>query len=317
MTINAQRVDRTAAASFLAGRYGAGATAIEELGGGDWSRAFAFRLHDQDLVIRFGQHREDYEMDREAGAFAGPDLPVPRVLEIGEALGGVYAISERRFGIFLEALEQPGWQRVLPALLRCLDALREIPLPAGTGVDRSAAPGSPARSWREWLLDSLEDRPGGRVSGWRAKLSDAPEDEAVFVYGLEVLGSLRSACPELRHLIHGDLLNRNVLVSPDGTRIEAVFDWGCSMAGDFVYEVAWFTFWSPWYPALEALDFRTAIDEHYRRTGLHVHDFHRRLACYELHIGLAHIAYATFTGRDEDRRAVTDRTRHVLDRLPA
>ncbi|MDQ1461988.1 MAG: hypothetical protein QOI08_3472, partial [Actinomycetota bacterium] len=37
--------------------------------------------------------------------FAGPDLPVPRVLEIGDAFDGSYAISERHFGVFLEELD--------------------------------------------------------------------------------------------------------------------------------------------------------------------------------------------------------------------
>ena len=44
------------------------------------------------------------------------------------------------------------------------------------------------------------------------------------------------------------------LSPPDASRLEAVFDWGCSLAGDFLYEVAWFTFWAPWYPALDAID---------------------------------------------------------------
>ena len=67
--------------------------------------------------------------------------------------------------------------------------------------------------------------------------------------GERELRALAAGCPELRHVIHMDLLNRNVLVSEDGTRIEAVFDWGCSAYGDFLYDVAWFTFWAPWHPA--------------------------------------------------------------------
>ena len=43
-------------------------------------------------------------------AFAGPDLPVPKVLEVGDALGGAYAISERHFGLFLEKLDEPRWR---------------------------------------------------------------------------------------------------------------------------------------------------------------------------------------------------------------
>ena len=104
------------AAGFLAGRYGGRARDVSALGGGDWSRAFSFRLDGRDLVARFGRYGEDFARDQQAMAFAGPDLPVPAVLETGRALGGAYAISERCFGVFLETLDASGWHRVLPAL---------------------------------------------------------------------------------------------------------------------------------------------------------------------------------------------------------
>jgi hygromycin-B 4-O-kinase len=304
-------VDLHAATLFLSGRYGPGASDVAELGAGDWSRAFSFRLDGRDLVIRFGRHLDDFRKDQEAVAFARPDLPVPAVLEVGEALGGYYAVSERHFGAFLEALDERGWRRLLPALLRALDALRGIEPPGG-GVDWLAEPGSAPLSWREWLVASLEDRPGERVSGWREKLKRDPEIEAVFVSGERAMRDLLPACPEVRHLLHSDLLNRNVLVAEDASRLEAVFDWGCSLAGDFLYEVAWFTFWAPWYPALEALDFRQEVRSHYETIGLRVEDFERRLACYELHIGIGHLAYAAFSRREEHLQSIARRTRRVL-----
>src|SRR5262249_43999400 len=155
---------------------------------------------------------------------------------------------------------------------------------------------------------SLEDHPGERVSGWRAALKETPEIEQVFVSGESTLRSLLWACPEVRHLLHRDLLNRNVLVAGDSSRLEAVYDWGCSMAGDFLYEVAWLTFWAPWYPALEALNFRQVIQKHYQSIGLVVEHFDERLSCYELQIGLEHIAYAAFTGRDDHEQAIAHRT---------
>ena len=56
---------------------------VAELGGGDWSRAFSFQLDGRDLVARFGRYGEDFAKDQQAMAFAGPDLPVPEVLETG------------------------------------------------------------------------------------------------------------------------------------------------------------------------------------------------------------------------------------------
>lgn len=303
-----------AAAEFLRKRYGVGVGEIADLGGGDWSRAFSFRLDDRDLVARFGLYVEDFIKDQRAMEFRGPDLPVPEILEIGEALGGYFAVSERHFGHFLEELDVEGWRRVLPALLRTLDALRELAAPGHGAVDWTGADAEPGGGWRGWLVASVQDDGGGRTGGWRPRLDQLPESAEVFASGERTMRSLLDHCPELRHVLHRDLLNRNVLVSVDASRLSAVFDWGCSLAGDFVYEVAWFTFWSFWYPALDALDFRAAVTEHYASIGLEVENFERRLRCYEIQIGLEHIAYATFTNRYDYLHGITRRTAEILER---
>ena len=71
------------AAAFLAERYAGQARDVAELGGGDWSRAYSFRLDGRNLVARFGYYGEDFARDQQAMALSGPDLPVPRVLETG------------------------------------------------------------------------------------------------------------------------------------------------------------------------------------------------------------------------------------------
>lgn len=294
------------ATGFLGERYGGRASDIRELGGGAWSRAFSFRLGRSDLVARFGRYGEDFRKDQAAMGFAGPDLPVPKVLEVGSALGGAYAISERHDGLFLEELDEPRWRRLLPALMRGLDHLRHLQGPGGPGT----------ATWPEWLLSGLADRPGERVSGWRAILARSPELEETFVAAERGFAALLVACPQARHLLHLDLLNRNVLVAEDGSRLTAVFDWGCSAYGDFLYEVAWFTFWAPWQPGLAAIDFRSVIRGHYDAIGLDVPRFDERLRCYELHVGLTHLAYCAFAGHEEDLYAVARRTRGLLAAEP-
>ncbi len=309
-----ETIDEIMAARFIAERYGSNRTAhVAELGSGDWSRAFSFSLEGRELVMRFGRYQEDFLKDQKAMGFARTELPIPTVLDIGGAFGGFYVVSERHFGVFLETLDQREWYALLPALLRGLDALRAIQIPGS--VNWSKGSDDSSMSWRQWLVASLEDCPGERVSGWRALLEEMPEINTVFVAGERALRSLLWACPEVRHLLHRDLLNRNVLVASDASRLEAIFDWGCSLAGDFVYEVAWLTFWSPWYPALEALDFRQLIQEHYHNIGLKVEHFNERLSCYELQIGLEHLAYSAFTGREDDLHTIASRTLQTLERL--
>lgn len=288
------------AAAFLRHRYDGRAEDFEVLGGGDWSRAFGFWVDGRALVARFGQHRDDYLRDSEAMAFSSPDLPVPRVLEIGDGLGGVYAISERHFGDFLETLDEAAWRRVLPAVLRALDVLRDLPAPRGVG-------------WRDQLLDGLVDHPGGRVSGWRATLARSEELDSLYRRGEQAVASLLGACPEDPHVLHQDLLNRNVLVAKDSSRLEAVFDWGCQTEGDFLYEVAWFTFWAPWHPGLAAIDLRREVLRHYEKIDLAVPDFEERLRCYEVHIGLIHLAYCAFVRRRDELDQVAARTREILE----
>lgn len=308
MPIDVPSVD--AAAAFLLQRYGPGTTDVAVLGGGDWSRAFSFRLGARDLVARFGLHVEDFRTDEKAMAFARPELPIPEILEIREALDGYYAISERSFGRFLDQLDEPGWRRVTPALLTMFDALRETELPHD-GVNWTSADAEPL-GWRKWLIESLKDR-GGRTGGWRTALDQATESAEVYAAGEKEIRQLADACPESRHLLHRDLINRNVLVSEDASRIEAVFDWGCSMAGDFLYEVAWLTFWAPWDPPMEAIDFGGTFRRHYDDIGLDVPDFDTRLRCYELQIGLEHIAYTTFVDKPSRRDEITRRTAQLLE----
>lgn len=301
------------AAAFLDGRYAGRCRDVSELGGGDWSRAYSFYLDDRALVVRFGAHGEDFAKDKAAMSFASTDLPVPSVLEIGTALDGFFAISERHFGTFLEALDEPGMQRVIPALLGALDALRSIPVPATASVEWPAEDPASHIGWRDWLVATLTDRGEGRVSGWRAQLAASADLNALFAAGEQALRSRLGCCPDIRHVLHVDLLNRNVLVSEDGSRLEAVFDWGCSAYGDFLYDVAWITFWAPWFAALDLTSFRKVIVRHYGSIGLDVPQFDERLTCYEIHIGLTHLAYCTFAGRDDERRAVARRLVSVLD----
>src|ERR1035437_1966760 len=68
------------------------------LSGGEWSQAFAFNRDGRDFVIRFGHYAEDYHKDNYATRFATAGLPLPKIFEVGEALGGYFAISERATG---------------------------------------------------------------------------------------------------------------------------------------------------------------------------------------------------------------------------
>ena len=97
-------LDIEQATKFLHQRFPEQVSEIEFVGEGAWSRCFGFKLGSDDLVIRFGLHLSDFQKDRVASKYATADLPIPKVIETGEAQGKFYAISTRASGIPLEAL---------------------------------------------------------------------------------------------------------------------------------------------------------------------------------------------------------------------
>jgi hygromycin-B 4-O-kinase len=119
--------------------------------------------------------------------------------------------------------------------------------------------------------------------------------------------------PNIRHVIHADLLNYNAFIADDA--VSGVIDWGCAMYGDFVYELAWFRFWWPWYPQWKDVDVVDEAVRHYGELGVDLGGFHERLRGYQLHIGLGHQIYNASLGKWDMLGAVTRHTASVADEL--
>lgn len=279
------KTDVEAARGFLTERYGRGISDLTPLREGVWSSAYAFDVEGRALVARFGAYRDDFEKDRLAARYASRALPIPRIVEIGDALGGSYAISERALGRHIDGLDEHSMRRVLPSLFAALEAARRVDVSDARGFGlwhgtaRARHP-----TWREALVDIATDGPTRLGPSWRAALAASPVGTRPFDEAFAALQPLVDRCPEERHLVHSDLLHFNVLVAED--RVTAVLDWGSSIYGDFLYDLAWLTFWSPWYPAWSRIDFAREAAAYYRSIGLEVPRFDERLRCYELHIGL-------------------------------
>jgi len=82
------------------------------------------------------------------------------------------------------------------------------------------------------------------------------------------------------------------------------------MYGDWLYDLAWFCFWQPWYPAWQRIDFRAEALRYYATIGLVVPHFEERLRCCQIHIGLAGLAYMAYAGNWNDLPATG---RHTLE----
>lgn len=302
------RVSLASAAEFLRERFDGDVRDVAGIAHGEWSSTFSFDLNGEPRIIRFGVHRDDYERDQYAASLNRTDLPVPRVFEIGSGLGRHFAISERAFGAYLDDIDGPQFLAVLPGLFRAMDSMRAVAMP-GPGFGEIDGRGcATALDWRSHLLAVAE--PSERLPGWQERLRELPEANALFNEAFARLDGTASNAVE-PHLVHADLLNFNVLV--DGNRPSAFLDWGCAMAGDFLYDVAWLVYCQFWYPAWDKIDIVAAAKEHFAATRLDVSDFERRLQACLLHIGLGNIRYTAFARRAEGVADACRRVREVLD----
>lgn len=302
-------VDASQAQTFLADQLGIAATGVALIGEGAWSRCFGFRQGDEELVIRFGNYVDDFQKDQLAYAYCTLALPIPEVRAIGPAFAGHYAISTRAYGTPLERLSATEWLTVVPALVTALEAMRTADLAATTGFGGWDEKGQATlANWSSHLLSVDTDTPDRRTYGWRRRLATLPEGDAAFTWGFALLQQVvTDAVP--RSLLHCDLINRNVLVHED--EISGIFDWGCSIYGDHLYELAWFEFWAPWLPTLDSAYLRSALEGRWAEVGYTpANKAARLMACY-LHIGLDHLAYNAYKG-DWPAVAATAARMHAL-----
>lgn len=307
------RVAEHQAREFLEAKYGS-VDALQPLVGGFWSSAYSFSNEGRELVVRFGTKKEWFEADRAAMAFASSELPVPEVLEIGDGLGGAYAVSVRHYGIFLEDVQPDRRDVAGPMLARLLGSLYSVAKSPDLPVVWHEQPPRTEVTWRNWLPERLEDDPNPQVRDSRAILASESESDRVFGACKARVQDLLEACPERRDLIHGDLLHANVLVAEDASRPKAVFSWKCSLRGDFLFDVAWCTFWSAWHPGIAAANpWRHVRQEPSIRNDRDAWvDAPTRHHCYELHIGATHLGWYAWTG---DLPALRRLTRHLIEVL--
>jgi aminoglycoside phosphotransferase (APT) family kinase protein len=197
---------------------------------------------------------------------------------------------------------------VLPALLDVLTAIREID-PPGTGFGMWDAPrcDAPYSSWPDYLV-SIADRDEDRLQHWRERLAEHPNARPVFDRGIRALGQLAHACPSTRRVVHNDLL-LNILVSSDNA-VSAVFDWGNSLAGDPLYDVAMLCVSAR---AGRGPDPAQLMDV--ARDRFDESRFDTRLACYELHISLDAMQYHAYAGLSRELEATMLQVDALLDRL--
>ncbi|MBA2756737.1 MAG: phosphotransferase [Chloroflexi bacterium] len=231
-------------------------------------------------------------------------------MDMGPSDAGFYAITERVVGTDFETADEATMRSRLPSLFAALDAMRLVDVSdtAGFGVWNAQGRG-PHSTWRDALLSVAVDDPGRRDHGWRDLLASSAVGISPFETAFTELNRLAPDLPENRHLVHSDLVNHNVLAA--GDRLTGVLDWGSSIYGDFVYDIAWMSFCAMWYPNWGGIDFAEEARRHYAEIGPDVPGFELRLRAYEIYIGLNSQAYQARFGFAADLERTARRTLEI------
>lgn len=280
---------------FLSTKLSADITDATFIGKGEWSTAYGFTHNGQKLVIRLGNHEDDFLKDQFAGKFASAELPIPKVLEVGRAFEGYFAISELAIGsVMLDDLSPSNMRQTAPSLLAVMDAIRATDVSDSAGFGPIDVSGdSKYASWYDYLMAVDADTPDTKSHGWKAGLAASPVGMQPFNEGLLVLREIAQDLPPVRTLVHNDLLHWNVLV--DKNQVTGVIDWANAFYGDFLYDVAQFTFWGPLLDSTKEINWEATFRDHYRLIGLEVPEYDRRLQCYMLNMGLGAMGYYGYT----------------------
>ncbi len=274
---------------------------IEPVNQGCWSKTFTFKAKSSKYVIRLADSRDNYDRDRFAWRLAGDILPIPEIKKISKVStsGDYYCISKYISGEYIEDLETSEMTELVPQILQLITQLKKVDLSktARYGPFNSKGIGS-FKSWKDFLLAIDHDSKNHTISGWSKKLRKSDRGQRLFEKGYIKLNELVKYCPNNRYLIHSDLLHFNLLIKEN--RISAVLDWGCSKFGDFLYDLAWFTFWGDFHTNMQHIDFREEAKKHFKQEGIKVAEFEKRILCYEIHIALDSLAYTAWAGNWDD-----------------
>ncbi len=281
------RISLTETEQFLVGKYGKDVSAVQSLGEGAWSYAFTFLIGDVKKVIRWGNVPDNFERDAFAHTFNSDKMPVPPILELGQANNRFFAISPFVGGKFLEALSPDDLENASQSVIEVFHALRALDISTSTGFGFWNKDGKAIYdSWKAFLLDRNESDVS-LTHGWR-EILEASE------MGMDSYNkSLTNYCPEDRGVVHSDLVNRNVLVAEG--KVTAVLDWGSAFFGDPLYEIAWIKFCEPWFPFSKDIHLvQRLIDDFKTDPNSNTTNIEQRLLCYQLHIGANEIAHNAF-----------------------
>lgn len=275
------KIDNEAVLNFLKSDFAPDAQSLIAIKEGETSQAFSFSSKDSEFVIRVHSKKHGFEKDKYAhDHFNSQNIPIPKTFQLGRLNDKFYySITEKAEGKIIDHFEKEEIRKFIPELVNTLDSIHGFDIGDTQFGDWEIDEKAPETSWKNYLFKLVEEFDNYENKTPKNTLLEPGVVQKILARYKQLIDH----CPNLRHLVHGDYGFNNLL--SDGKKITGVIDWDLSKYGDFLYDVAWLSFWET------TIDYADIFLKHYQKKNVSVSNFHERILCYKLHLGLGALSF--------------------------
>ncbi len=290
----------SAANSFLNNYFETKNIGVDTIGAGEESKAFYFDFKGNQYVFRVTWHGDlGYKKDKIAYEnFLSDELVIPEVIDVGEIDEEVsFIISRRASGRTLNNFSEDEVSGLVPKIVEAVASLHGVnPLGEGYG-----GWGMNRRGKFDTLGEYIEhclDQNEGEV---REK---SFYDSSFHMMLKRELEDLLRYCTEERVVLHNDLGPLNMLSHGEDLTI---IDWGDSMYGDPLKDVACLDFW------FREQDISGAFRSYYEKNGGLPEHFEERVKFYMLLIGYGSLWFYAYSDQEKSYLSCMNKLIEILE----
>lgn len=266
------KIDQKFVLDFLKSNFASDIQSLTNIKEGETAQAFSFSSKKSDFIVRIHSRKHGFEKDEYAHIhFSSKNLPIPKTFKIGKLNDKFfYSITQKSKGKIIDHFKKEEVQKFMPELINTLHSIHNVNIGKTKFGDWEIDGRANEESWNDSLLKLVE-----RYDNYKNEDTDnVLLEEDVVKQILIRYKKLIPYCPNISHLVHGDYGFNNLL--SDGKKITGVIDWDLSKYGDFLWDVAWLSFWET------KIDYAGIFLKYYKEKKIPVPNFDKRILCCKL-----------------------------------
>jgi hygromycin-B 4-O-kinase len=286
-------------------------TNLEEISGGQIARSYKFNIEAKGFYIQINQQNMSQgartELER-YNQFKDLGIPVRNIVRQEYYDDIHFVITEEVHGVALESLSENEVKELFPLIIEAAISISNVDISNANGYGWLNEDGNGmSPSWKTHINSVNEEESEELFYGkWHKLFDDTFLDKKAFDHYFSKLIKLNSSLPEDRYFQHGNFSLANILVHEK--ELQAIIDWQDARYGDFLYDLAYLSFWLS--PSLN--DFLIEIAKPYFETAYGpIENYYKRINSYKYFIGLDSLRFFA----KSDQKAGYDYTRAILDKI--